>query len=329
VSDPRVHPLIELDRATVEAMLAPILHRADIRLIEPVEGGLTNTVCRVTAGDGTGVALRVYASGRSGFELERRLLPRLADVLPVPEVLFVGAGGAWGHPYLVYRWIEGITLNECRRQTAPTELGMLAEPLGRLLARVAAQPPAADPLRDPSDPARLERVRIAMRIEQADEQLRAGLARERTGGEPADRLRARLESRANELIALDRLTGLVHGDFGGRNLLVRATDGGAWQVAGVLDWESATLGSALWDVGHFFRYPRRYSPEFRAEFARGYRAAGGALPGDWWRLARLLDATRLVATLNEPRELPGVFAECRELVASIVREWDCAPGCRA
>jgi hypothetical protein len=34
----------------------------------------------------------------------------------------------------------------------------------------------------------------------------------------------------------------------------------------------------------------------------------------------LLDATRLVATLNEERELPVVFAECRDLIEAVVTE---------
>jgi hypothetical protein len=80
------------------------------------------------------------------------------------------------------------------------------------------------------------------------------------------------------------------------------------------------VGSGLWDVGSLFRYPRRYSPEFRAEFERGYRAARGELPDDWWPAARLLDSTRLVAILAEPQELPSVFAECRELIAAIVAD---------
>jgi len=319
VSDPRCHPLIELDRATIEAMLAPVLRGAGIRGIAATEGGLTNTVCRVTADDGMVVALRVYPSDRSGFDLERRLLPRLEAALPVPHVLFADAGGAGGHPYLVYRWIEGITLNECRRQVAPAELGVLAEPLGRLLARVASQPPDGA----------MRNERIAIRIAEADAQLRAGLVRERIGGALSDRLRERLEAGAEELNALDRSTGLVHGDFGGRNLLVRTVGDGGWEISGVIDWESAAVGAALWDVGHLFRYPRRYSPEFRAAFARGYRAEGGELPRDWWRLARLLDATRLVATLGEPRELPGVFATCLELIASVAEDWDCAPARRA
>jgi len=199
-SDPRCHPLIELDGATVAAMLAPVLRGAAVRGIVCVEGGLTNTLYRVTADDGTACALRVYAAGRAGFDLERRLLPRLVGALPVSDVLLADEGAADGHPWLAYRWIDGITLNECRRRFAAPAL---------------------------------------------------------------------------------------------------------------------------------FRYPERYSAEFRAAFARGCRAAGGTLPRDWWRLARLLDTTRLVATLDEPRELPAVFAECRELVASVVQGWDCAPAGRA
>jgi hypothetical protein len=53
---------------------------------------------------------------------------------------------------------------------------------------------------------------------------------------------------------------------------------------------------------------------------RGYCDAGGALPEDWLRTARLLDATRQVATMNEERELPVVFAECCELIEAVVTE---------
>ena len=311
-SDPRCHPLVELGPSAVETMLAPLLRGAAVREIAPVEGGLTNTTVRVTAEDGE-YALRVYAAGRAAFDRETRLLPRLAGALPVPDVLLADDGAAGGHPCLVYRWIDGITLNECRLQEPPGALATLAEPLGRLLARVAGFPADGHDLP-------LEEIRISARLADADAQLRAGLARSRLGGPLADGLRERLAAGARGLEALDGGPGLVHGDFGGRNVLVRAADNGGWEVSGVLDWESAATGAGLWDVGHLFRYPRRYSPAFRAAFARGYRAAGGTLPRGWWRLARLLDTTRLVATLDEARELPGVFAACREMIASVVRD---------
>jgi hypothetical protein len=88
----------------------------------------------------------------------------------------------------------------------------------------------------------------------------------------------------------------------------------------LIDWEAAFSGSQLWDVGSLFRYSQRYTETFRQGFERGYRDAGGALPEDWLRTARLLDATRQVATLNEERELPVVFAECRELIEAMLTE---------
>lgn len=318
-SDPRPHPWIELDRCSVEALLAPVAAPGTVRAVTRMEGGLINAMYRVDAEDGAAFVLRVYAGGR-GFSVERRLLPRLAATLPVPEVLFADDGEAGGTPpCLVYRWIDGITLNDCRRR-APHALETLAGPLGRLLARVAANLGCVDELRSHPGDAPTRDVCIAERLAHADERLRDGPARHRLGGATADRLRDLLAAGAPALEALEHPAALVHGDFGGRNLLVRERGDGGWEVSGLIDWEAAGVGPALWDVGSLFRYPRRYSPAFRTGFARGYRAAGGGLPREWWWLARLLDATRQVATLGEERELPTVFAECRDLVESVVHD---------
>jgi aminoglycoside phosphotransferase (APT) family kinase protein len=329
-ADPRVRPLVELDAAAIAAMLAPLLGGAAPREVARVDGGLTNTLYRVVAPDGAAYALRVHAAGdaaraaagdATAFERERRLLARLAGPLPplpVPEVLLADDDACGAPAWLAYRWIDGVTLNDCRRRVPPAELLALAGPLGALLARLAAAL-AADSLGPPPlAPPAAAALRVADALARADDALRAGPARHRLGPALADALRERLGAAAPRLEALDRPAVLVHGDFGGRNVIVRDAGGGRWAPAGVLDGESAAVGSRLWDVGSLFRYPRRYGDEFRAAFARGYRAAGGALPADWWDAARLLDATRLVDTLGAPRELPTVFAECRELVAALV-----------
>lgn len=290
--------------------MAPVIGMAAVQSTTRVEGGLTNTTYRVIATEGAAYGLRVYAAGRAALDLERRLLPALSAAIPVPDVLFADAGGA--HPYLVYGWIEGITLNECRRDTGPAALLTLAQPLGRIVARVSGVA-----LSSGLDPG-LDETRIDARLAEADARLGNGLARERLGPALADGLRAKLAANAVRLQALEHPAGLVHGDVGGRNVLVRRVADGGWAVCGVIDWESASTGSATWDVGSLFRYPRRYSPEFRAGFERGYRAAGGELADDWWAAARLLDSTRLVSILAAPRELPSVFTECRELIAAIV-----------
>jgi aminoglycoside phosphotransferase (APT) family kinase protein len=318
-TDPRVRPLVALGRREVAAMLAPLLAGDEPGEVARVGGGLINTVYRVApARGGAAYALRVYAHP-AAFELEHRLLPRLTT-LPVPAVLLADASGEHcPHPYLVYRWLDGVVLNACRRHAAPEAFGTVAEPLGRLLARLARVTFPGDLAgEEPAAPGRP--ARIADRLARARERLRGGPARARLGDALADRLGDRLTRGAPRLEALGAALGeggLAHGDLGGRNVIVRDGGGGRWEAAGVIDWEMASAGSPLWDLGSLFRYAERYPPAFRERFARGYRAEGGALPDDWWETARLLDATRLVAILSEARELPAVFAECRALVEAV------------
>ncbi|MGH9837166.1 MAG: phosphotransferase family protein [Blastocatellia bacterium] len=312
-------PLIEVEFEQLQALLAPLLHGAAITSVELVAGGLVNTLYRVTAAKGT-YCLRIFAAGQRAWETERNLLTRVAASLPVPEVLLAGDGRAdFSHPFLVYHWIEGMTLNECRRQVSSAALLSLAEPLGQLLARVAGCS-FADPLAGEPHAVQTEWSSVTTALAANEARLWRGLARERLGPALADALAQRLEETSACLLALDDDEGLAHGDLGGRNILVIPGDAGHWRVSGLIDWENAFPGSRLWDVGSLFRYAKRYSEAFRQRFERGYGEAGGSLPKDWWRSARLLDATRLVATLNEERALPIVFAECRELIEAVVAD---------
>jgi aminoglycoside phosphotransferase (APT) family kinase protein len=320
-SDPRCLPFVEVELDKIQALLDPVLKGAAIGSIERVEGGLTNTLYRVTPADGgASLCLRIFASGRLAWETERNILARVSASLPVPDVLLAGRGDSdFPYPYLVYRWIEGVTLNKCRRHAPPAALLSLAEPLGRVLAGVASFS-YADARNGESNAAQSKPSTIEALLPANEAMLLRGLARKRLGGGLADAMWRRLEVSAVRLRALDHIACLVHGDLGGRNILVAPAEDGGWRISGLIDWEAAFSGSALWDVGSFFRYPKRYSETVRQRFEQGYRDAGGALPEDWLRTARLLDSTRLVEVLNEERELPTVFAECRELLETVVAE---------
>lgn len=317
-SDPRCFPLIEIGDAQIGALLRPVISDASIAEISLVAGGLVNTLYHVRLADGRALCLRIFAAGRRAWETEQEILLRVAAALPVPEVLLAdGSGDGCPYPYLVYRWIEGITLDDCRKQMPPAALLSLAEPLGRAFAGIAgfrftkAQPTG-------SGLSGIDSGTVEPLLQRSVEQLRAGLARARLGATLADALRSSLEASAVQLCALDLVPCLVHGDLGGRNILVAPAGGEAWRVSGLIDWEKAFRGAALWDVGRLFRYARRYSATFCQRFAQSYCAAGATLPTDWWRTARLLDAIRHVEYLNEEQGLPVVFAECRELIEVIV-----------
>ena len=298
VIEPRVYPLIPVSRNDLEQIVGgPIVRFA------PVDGGLTNTLHRVVLADGGVVVVRHHAGGEQPFRDELATIERIAGRLPVPELVRADAR----HHAIVYRWIEGVTLDECRRGEPPAAFASLAGPLGRLLAWFARC--------EPRDGERWDVVPI---LAQARLQLLEGRARARLGTPLADSIAAALD-RAAERLAWGTPC-LSHGDIGGRNVLVRRIDGDRWRIAGVIDWEAAASASPLVDLGALFRSADRYDAAFVTAFEHGYREAGGSLPEGWLRISRLLDATALVDVLDEPRELPGVFAECRMLVAKLAGE---------
>ena len=263
--------------------------------LSPVPGGLVNTVYRV-ASSGQLFALRIFSRGPQACERERSLLSRLSGILPVPEVVLGGS------TFILTKWIEGRTISEQRRSLAPGALLTLASEGGALAARGALVDDASAPPGAKSDAARF--------VAESCERLRSGLARERLGAALSDALRERLE-----LTDLPMTKSLVHGDFGGRNILISAEG----KIAGLIDWEDAFPGSPLWDLGSFFRYPQRFSEAFRSRFQSAYRGVRDSLPEDWYEAARSLDAARQVVSLDDPRVAPEVVMDILELLPHVAR----------
>ena len=312
--DTRVRPLVPVDRDTIESMCAPIAGGIALGAVASVDGGLVNTLFRVTTAAGIDYALRVSSravddSASAASEID--LLCRLEATVPVPSPVVVDlTGERYGSPYLIYRWIDGITLNDCRRSFGTPALASLAEPIGRLMGTIAG----ASKL---TTGAELRRLAVPQAIATVEGHLQLAVSMERLSSDVARALCAAFRASRDRLCETDDLEGLIHGDFSGRNVIVRADATDAWTINGVLDWETASIGSPLWDLGSLFRYAGRYDVDFRRAFAQGYRATGRELPDEWWYLSRLLDTTRLVATLAEDRELPSVFDDCRVILADV------------
>jgi aminoglycoside phosphotransferase (APT) family kinase protein len=297
ITDVRVFPLIQVSRAELEEVAG-----GPIKSIEPVHGGLTNTIHKVTLENGEVFGIKHYAGGRDWFDVELTTLTLLHGTLPVPAVVHADEKKL----VIVYRWIDGITLHDLRRQGPPGQaaFGALAEPLGRVLAWLAKS--------DATEPFELTQI-----LEQCYAQLTKGRARPRIGAPMADALRKLMEA-AEPQMAWGSVC-LSHGDLGHRNVLVYQA-GDRWRINGVIDWETTTTGSPLVDIGSLFRYSKRYDRAFCDAFAAGYREAGGELPDNWLQTARLLDSTWLVDMLDDANEHPAVFADCKKLLANLIAE---------
>jgi aminoglycoside phosphotransferase (APT) family kinase protein len=290
-----VFPLIEVSRDQLAEVVG-----GTIKSAEPVDGGLTNTIHKVVTDRGDTFGVKHYAGGRHWFETELTTLTLLHHTLPVPEVVHADMERL----VIVYRWIDGITLLDVRRQGFADAFASLAAPLGSVLAYLAT-----------SDAT--ESYELTELLESRYMQLANGRARERIGAPLADTLRRQLEA-AEPSLAWGTVC-LTHGDLGHRNVIVSRA-GERWRINGVIDWETASTGSPLGDIGSLFRYGERHDATFRAGFERGYRDAGGELPVGWYLTARLLDVLELVAVLDEDQEIEAVFADCRTLVGKLVAE---------
>jgi aminoglycoside phosphotransferase (APT) family kinase protein len=313
----RRFPLVPVTVLQLESLLSPLLGGRGLRTVEQLDGGLTNTILRVSPEDGSRALLvRIFPGGRVPWEREQKALARVAPSLPVPNLLLAD-DRRLPYPSLVFHWIEGITLNSLRKQASASELLSLAKPLGRLLARVASVPSGSDGGlgADGSTPVSSAEALFSV----SEQRLLCGRARSRLGEQLAHAIWLRLSKEMERFRTLGLTDCLVHGDFGGRNILVAPDDAHGWRITGLIDWEEAFAGWALWDVGSLFRYPNRYGDAFRGEFERRYRSVRG-MPEDWYSTARLLDATRQLETLDSERERPAAFADCRQLLELVIQD---------
>lgn len=295
--DTRIYPLLEISRDELARLAG-----GPVTEVQLLTGGFTNTLHRVTR-RGERLVIKHYAGGDEAYAFELATLRALGGVLPVPEV--VNADPA--RRAIVYRFLDGITLDDCRRREPPAAFASLAGPLGRLLAWVARTAPI-----DPD-----ERWDAAPLVARAQVLLAGSRARERMGNPLAAAL---ARAYAVHGAALDwGPRCLCHHDLGFRNVLVQRAVEDRWRIAGVIDWESAGTGSPLVDVGSLFRYALRFDAAFVDAFELGYREEG-ALPDDWYRRARLLDAVRMIDMLDGVHELPGVYADCRMLLTKLATD---------
>ncbi len=295
VTHARVFPLIDVSRDELAAVIGGTIVSA-----EPVEGGLTNTIHKVVTDANDIFGVKHYAGGRDWFETELATLTLLHHTLPVPEVVHVDDA----KHVIVYRWIEGVTLLDLRRKGHQDGFASLAQPLGTALALLART--------DATEPFDLTPVLEANYI-----RLSSGRARERLGAPLADALKKQLEA-AEPMMAWGSVC-LSHGDLSHRNVIV-ARRGDRWRINGIIDWETATTSSPLFDIGSLFRYGDRHDAVWCAGFETGYREAGGDLPPDWNVSARLLDSLDLVELLAEDQGLQILFDDCRVLIEKLVAD---------
>lgn len=320
----RAEPRRDLPWSALERMVSRALPQARLLAVEPLTGGLRNANFRLRV-DSTDrlLMLRVYEHDASLCRKEIDLMRRIAGAVPVPEVIHAAPGGLDEiPPFTISNFVEGITFHELRRGGDREAIAQAAASVGEVLAAIGQfrfarpgwlgpGPEVTGPLLEGADP--MPRF-LDLCLASANLQRRMD-----------DELRQRIHlfawTHAPVFAKLDRESHLVHGDFNRRNLVVRAGSAG-WRVAAVLDWEFAVSGTPLADLGSFLRYERAARPLLEPHVSQGYLRAGGELPVDWRRRARLIDLLAVCESLTH-EELPDTAAlELVELTRATVDDRD-------
>ncbi|MDR7380849.1 phosphotransferase family protein [Promicromonospora iranensis] len=180
---------------------------------------------------------------------EHRVITALAGTIPVPRTVAVvddtSAAEVTGTVFFVMEHVAGQILARPEHNAAWTRegLGRLGFELAEVLADLHATDPAAVGLADFGRPAGY----LARQVKTWRRQYDASRSRPQP---LLDSLQERLEAAVPD----DGVrTGIVHGDYRLDNVLV-AGPPDAPHVAAVLDWEMATLGDPLVDLGMLGMY---------------------------------------------------------------------------
>jgi hygromycin-B 4-O-kinase len=248
--------------------------------------------------EGAGYVVRV--GGRElGFRKDAWAAERLGDRIPIPRVVAIQAIDD-GHFLCVSERLPGRIIQDV---TDVDELEALARPVGEVLAEISAVDMSEFGGAGDFDPATGWTSHDdwpSLQTEQAEVDLDP--YRDVLDPVKVARLRDELRDLLGRLPSTRRL---IHGDFGGNNLLV---DGG--RVTGVLDWEAAMIGDPLFDVAAM-RFWAPYLPCMRvqADYAEARLAAepGAAERLRCYLLSSALRAASYYAMADRPAEAAAML----------------------
>jgi aminoglycoside phosphotransferase (APT) family kinase protein len=292
-----------MENSTLARLIQPALSGAVVSSAEALDG-MANDSYRVHLdGREAPVAVRIYTRAPESAVREWEILKHVARRVPVPHILWQGADSEDDNrPYAVFRWVEGVPLDEIVRQggeDAHRAAYAAGEVLGRIGSFTFPKPGFFGPglvIHEPMDS-------FAQAIRNCVKECSfKGIAAERMGRDLASRMWAFAMQHVGRLNRIRDNKCLVHADFHGRHLIMRRNMG-AWTVGGVLDWEFAFSGPQLFDMGQMIRY-EGLPPEYHDDFARGFVEHGGELPDDWRTIGRVCDLVNLMQFLSREELAP-------------------------
>jgi aminoglycoside phosphotransferase (APT) family kinase protein len=293
--------MFELERRIV----AHALPKYRLHSLEIMQGGATNSNVLIQLEECHELfVLRTHLRGAELCKKEVHLFQALQDLVPAPELVKSDtAGDEVGSPYLIYRFLPGITFREIRAGGSPRDMADAAHSIGRILGALRNH-----------DISLFSDCELDRRFNFTEPDVDGVLLRRYIDEADLLLLRGLFMDWSQVLNALAHEESLVHGDFNHRNIVL-SRDSGHWRVTGVLDWELAGIGSSLWDAARFICYEKPDSPHWETHFMDGFDAESpGCIPDDWENLARVMNTISAAASLANGSVREQFVQELKRLV---------------
>jgi aminoglycoside phosphotransferase (APT) family kinase protein len=254
VSDARRDNAGEVPGVDIETLLhyfsANIEGGASARDVELLSGGSSNLTYRVVSPSRSWVVRRpplghVLPTAHD-MSREFRILSALRDTgVPVPQMIAFGDDlNVMGCPFYVMDYCDGVILNATRPDTFATteaDRARLSRTFIETLALLHSVDYTAIGLADFGRPEGYLERQVRRWVQQWERSKTRELAE-------VDELVRRMEAAIPE----ETSSTIVHGDYRLANMVFDARDPG--RIIALLDWEMATLGDPLADLGYTFIY---------------------------------------------------------------------------
>jgi aminoglycoside phosphotransferase (APT) family kinase protein len=227
-----------------------------------IDGGATAQDVQLLSGGSSNLTYRVVSPSRSwvvrrpplghvlptahDMSREHRILSALRDTgVPVPQTIAFGDDlDVFGCPFYVMGYCEGVILNATRPEafaTSAAERARLSRTFIETLAKLHSVDYEAIGLGDFGRPQGYLERQVGRWVQQWERSRTRELSE-------VDELVRRMQA----AVPHETSSSIVHGDYRLANMVFDAADPG--RIVALLDWEMATLGDPLADLGYTFIY---------------------------------------------------------------------------
>jgi aminoglycoside phosphotransferase (APT) family kinase protein len=254
----------------LQSWISRHLGREGARVVRELSGGNSNVTLLVDTDQGrlvlrTPPADTISPTAHRGVEREARIMSALHGHAPVPRVLgWCGDSQVIGRPFALIEYIDGVSITAQLPDTydGVVAVNALGDQLADALAAIAVAPWQKLELADFGNPENFLRRQIERWL----------TLRSKSGVRELPQL-AVLGQWLLDNIPASAPVGVVHGDYHLDNTLCSAARP---ELLAVIDWEMATIGDPLTDLGLFLMFwgPRAVDPPGFAHVQGVTRSAG-------------------------------------------------------